>query len=87
MEYQVVKLNLITLVVSGMATGVLGTNAPPTFCQDGACDFFKICEKTIGRVVTNLQRRRGRGQNIFIYGTSFINLAKPLLRAKEQLLR
>ena len=33
---------------SGVATGGMGANAPPTFCQDGTQDFFKINEPIIG---------------------------------------
>ena len=33
---------------SGVATGGMGANAPPNFCQDGAQDFFKINEPIFG---------------------------------------
>ena len=58
-------------------TGVWGGKYPPspTFCQDGARDFFKVDEKMIwGGVVGNLHRNRGRGQNVFIYVSHFYNL-------------
>ena len=52
------------------------TNAPPTFSQDGAWDFFEVNEKIIGgrgEIVANLQRSRGRGEENFIFAPHFSN--------------
>ena len=46
----------------------------PTFCQDGAQDFYKINEKLIGiGLVASLEKSRGHGHKIFIYAPNFYN--------------
>ena len=44
--------------------GEFGEQMLPTFCKDYARDFFKMDDKIIIRVVVNIQRSRGRGQEI-----------------------
>ena len=42
-------------------------------CQNSAWNLFEIDETIFGGVVVNLQRCRGRVQNIFIYALNFLN--------------
>jgi len=65
----------------GVAIGGIERQMPPTFCQDGPRDVFKIDEKIIWGegVVANPHRSRGHGQNIFIDAPTFIALETPPL--------
>ena len=38
----------LSVSASGVATGGLGDNCPPHFCQDGARDFFKSMKNRCG---------------------------------------
>ena len=50
----------------------------PTFCQDGAQDFFNIKERIGGGgVVENFQRSRGQSQNLSSMSPTFIALTTP----------
>ena len=71
---------IYTVTIGNTETLYHGAQMPPTFCQDGPRDFLKIDEKIIGEgVVANLQRSRGRDQQIHLHPSYFYNDHAPAI--------